>query len=182
MKKSTSNLMLKLYNTLSRKKQAFRPIKPREINMYVCGPTVYGPGHVGHAKTYIAFDIIRRYLEYKDFKVKYIMNITDVHDDIFKAMKREKVSLLTLTKKYTNLFLKEQELLGIKKANHYPRVTKNIKEIISFVEVLIKKGFAYEQDNSVYFNVFKFKDYGKLSGIKIKKALSGTRVEGDIYE
>ncbi len=174
--------MLKIYNTLSRKKQVFQPIKPREINMYVCGPTVYGPGHVGHAKTYIAFDIMRRYLQYKGFKVKYIMNITDVHDDIFKAMKREKVSLLTLTKKYTNLFLKEQELLGIKKANHYPRVTKHIKEIISFVRTLIKKGFGYQQNGSIYFDVFKFKDYGKLSGIKTKKALSGTRVEVDKYE
>ena len=174
--------MLKLYNTLSRKKEVFRPIKSQQINMYVCGPTVYGPGHVGHAKSYIAFDIIRRYLEYKGFRVKYIMNITDVHDDIFKAMNREKVSLLALTKKYTNLFLKEQKLLGIKKANHYPQVIKHIKEIISFVKILIKKGFAYEQDGSVYFNVLKFKDYGKLSGIKIKKALSGTRVEGDKYE
>jgi len=174
--------MLKIYNTLSRKKQAFRPRKSPRVRMYVCGPTVYGPGHVGHARTYVAFDIIRRYLEYKGFKVKYIMNITDVHDDIFKAMKREKLSLSALTNKYTNLFLKELKLLGIKKANFYPRVTKTIKEIISFVKILVKKGFGYQWEGSIYFDVSRFKDYGKLSGIKIEKAVTGTRVETDKYD
>ncbi|KPJ71347.1 hypothetical protein AMJ50_02540 [Parcubacteria bacterium DG_74_3] len=174
--------MLKLYNTLSRKKEVFKPRNPPGVTMYVCGPTVYGPGHVGHAKTYVAFDIIRRYLEYKDFKVRYIMNITDIHDDIFKAMKRERVSLLVLTNKYTNLFLKEQRLLGIKKADVYPRVTNNIKEIIDFVKTLIKKGFGYQQADSIYFDVSKFKDYGRLSRIKIEKAITGTRVETDKYE
>jgi cysteinyl-tRNA synthetase len=174
--------MLKIYNTLSRKKDAFRPINPPRVGMYVCGPTVYGPGHVGHARTYVAFDIIRRYLEYRGFKVKYVMNITDVHDDIFKAMRREKLSLSALTDKYTSLFLKEQKLLGIKKADYYPRVTKHVKEIINFVKTLIKRGFGYRENGSIYFDVSKFKDYGKLSRIKIEKAIPGTRVETDKYE
>ncbi|MBZ9578477.1 cysteine--tRNA ligase [Patescibacteria group bacterium] len=174
--------MLKLYNTLSRKKEFFRPREKKKVSMYVCGPTVYGPGHVGHARTYIAFDVIRRYLEYKGFKVRYVINITDIHDDVIKALKQEKLSLLALTKKYIKMFLKEQGLLGIKKANYYPQVTKHIKEIIDFIKILIKKRFAYQQNGSVYFDVSKFKDYGKLSRIKIEKALSGTRIEIDKYE
>lgn len=174
--------MLKLYNTLSRKKEAFKPRKSLQIGMYICGPTVYGPGHIGHARTYIAFDVIRGYLEYKGYKVKFIMNITDVHDDVIKESKRLKVPFLNLSEEYTKLFLKDMRLLGIKEANHYPRVTKHIKEIIKFITKLIEKGCAYKEKNSVYFDVSKFKDYGKLSGIKLKKTLAGTRVETDKYE
>ncbi len=143
---------------------------------------MYGPGHIGHARTYIAFDIIRRYLEYKGYKVKYVMNITDVHDDIINAANKEKIDIFTLGNKYTNLFLEEQEKLGIKKANAYPRVTKHIREIIEFIQKLEAKGFAYEKNDSVYFDISKFKNYGKLSGIKLKKAKTGTRVDTDKYE
>lgn len=174
--------MLKLYNTLSRKKEVFKPRRSLQVGMYICGPTVYGPGHIGHARTYIAFDVIRRYLEYKGYKVKCIVNITDVHDDVIKESKRLKVLFLNLSEEYTKLFLKDMHLLRIKEANHYPRVTKHIEEIIKFITKLIKKGSAYKEKNSVYFDVSKFKDYGKLSGIKLKKTLTGTRVETDKYE
>jgi cysteinyl-tRNA synthetase len=171
------------YNTLTKKKEILKPLKTKRIiRMYVCGPTVYGPGHIGHARTYIAFDIIRRYLEYKKYRVKYIMNITDIHDDIIKEAKKRRISTSVLANKYTKIFLKEQEELGIKKADFYPRVTKHIKEIIKFIELLIEKGYAYLSQGSVYFDVSKFKDYGKLSGIKLKEELSGTRVKTDKYK
>jgi cysteinyl-tRNA synthetase len=174
--------MLKLYNSLTREKEIFKPLKDKKVSFYVCGPTVYGPGHLGHARTYIAFDIIRRYLEYKGFKVKYVMNITDVHDDIIKKAEQEKTDIFSLSKKYTNLFLRNQKQLGIKKADYYLKVSEHIKEIKQFIISLEKKGFAYEQKGSVYFNVSKFKDYGKLSGIKPNLSKTGTRVQTDKYE
>jgi len=175
-------MTLRVYNTLTRRKEKFRPIHRERVRMYVCGPTCYAAGHLGHARTYIAFDIIRRYLEYKGYKVKFVMNITDVHDDIIKAALKEKTDIFSLGNKYTKLFLEEQEKLGIKKADVYPRVTEHIEKIIKFIQGLENKGFAYEKDGSVYFDVSKFKDYGKLSGIKLKKAKTGTRVQTDKYE
>jgi cysteinyl-tRNA synthetase len=174
--------MIKAYNSLTKKEEIFKPLKDKKVAFYVCGPTVYGPGHIGHARTYIAFDIIRRYLEYKGYNVKYAMNITDIHDDIITAAQMQKTDIFTLGNKYTKMFLDDQNNLGIKKANFYPRVTENIQGIIKFIQELEEKGFAYEKDDSVYFDVSKFKDYGKLSGIKIKKAKTGTRVETDKYE
>lgn len=174
--------MLKVYNSLTKEKEIFKPLKNKQVGFYVCGPTVYGPGHIGHARTYIAFDIIRRYLEYKGYKVKFVMNITDVHDDIISAAIKEKTDIFTLGNKYTKLFLEEQEKLGIKKANTYPRVTEHIEEIIGFIKELEKKGFAYERNGSVYFNVTKFGNYGKLCKIKLKEAKICTRVQTDKYE
>ena len=174
--------MIKVYNSLTRKKEIFKPLKNKQVAFYVCGPTVYGPGHIGHARTYIAFDIIRRYLEYRGYKVKYVMNITDVHDDIIKQADKEGGDIFSLSEKYTGQFLRDQKKLGIKPANVYPKVTENIKEIIDFIKKLEQEGFAYEQNGSVYFDISKYKDYGKLSGIKIKKAKTGTRVEADKYE
>jgi len=174
--------MLKLYNSLTNKKEIFKPLKNKAVSFYVCGPTVYGPGHIGHARTYIAFDIIRRYLEYKGFKVKYVMNLTDVHDDIIKQAQKEDTNIFTLTKKYIKLFLQNQKNLGIRPANVYPKVTDNIKEIIEFIEKLEKAKFAYESNGSVYFDVSKFKDYGKLSNIKIEQAKICTIIKTDKYE
>ncbi|MEA3452921.1 MAG: class I tRNA ligase family protein, partial [Patescibacteria group bacterium] len=116
--------MLKVYNSFTKKKEIFKPLKDKQVSFYACGPTVYGPGHIGHARTYIAFDIIKRYLEYKGYKVKFVMNITDVHDDIITAAIKEKTDIFTLGNKYTKLFLEEQKKLGIKKASVYPRVTE----------------------------------------------------------
>jgi len=174
--------MIKIYDSLKEKNIPFKPIKKDEVSFYVCGPTVYGPGHVGHARTYIAFDIIRRYLEYKGYKVKYVMNITDVHDDIIKTAIRERTDIFSLGNKFSRLFLEDQESLGNKKATKNPRVTKHIKEIIKYIQELEKKGFAYESDDSVYFDVSKYKRYGKLSNIKIEQGKTGTRVDTDKYE
>ncbi|TRZ78545.1 cysteine--tRNA ligase [bacterium] len=175
---------MKVYNTLTRKKEEFVPINPdgKTVGMYVCGPTVYGPGHLGHARTYIAFDIIRRYLEYSGFNVKFISNITDVHDDIIKKALAENSSIKEISNKFAQQFFEELEQLNIKKADAYPRVSEYIPQIIDFIKILIEKGYAYENNGSVYFSILKFKEYGKLSKRKLEKAKSGTRIDIDKYE
>ncbi|HZX19972.1 MAG TPA: cysteine--tRNA ligase [archaeon] len=174
--------MLKIYNTISKQIEDFKPIKKGEIGMYVCGPTVYGPGHIGHARTYTAFDFIRKYFEFKGFKVKYIVNITDVHDDMIKEANKQGITIFELADKNIKLFMKDLEELGIKKPNVMPRVTEHIKEIISIIETLLKKKIAYETEDGVYFSISKFSDYGKLSNIKVKTSKTGTRVETDKYD
>ena len=175
-------MALKIYNTLTRQKEVFKPIRDKKVGMYVCGPTVYDSGHLGHARTYIIFDVIRKYLEESGYKVNFISNITDVHDDIIKRAKEEKTTIKEISDKYTNEFLKELEELKIKKADAYPRVSEYISQIVKFIELLISKKYAYEKNSSVYFDVSKFKNYGKLSRRKLEKAKSGTRVDLDKYE
>ena len=155
--------MLYLYNTLSGKKETFSPLKKGFVRMYVCGPTVYGPGHIGHARTYTAFDMIRRYLEYLHYQVNYVVNITDVHDDMIQRAQEQNIDLFSLGKKYTDVFFKDLTALHIKPATANPKVTEHIPEIISLIQILLKKGFAYETDDGVYFKVSAFSDYGKLS-------------------
>ena len=174
--------MLKIYNSLTKKLEEFKPINDKLVKMYICGPTVYGPGHIGHARTYTIFDIIRRYLEYKKYKVKFIMNITDIHDDIIKEATKQNTNIFSLAEKHIKSFLQNQEILGNKKADKYPKVTENIKEIIKFIQELEKKGYTYVKDNSVYFSISKYKDYGKLSNIKVKKTITGTRIDTDKYD
>jgi len=150
--------------------------------MYVCGPTVYGPGHIGHARTYSAFDLIRRYLEYRGYSVKYVVNITDVHDDMITQANKEGITIFELANRNIPLFLKDLDELGIKKPTLMPRVTEHIGEIVAMVKDLQKKGFAYETDDGVYYSIQKFSGYGKLSNIKVKKSVSGKRVQTDKYE
>ena len=109
--------MLKVYNTLTRKKEVFKPINPPKVGMYVCGPTIYGPSHLGHARTYISFDVIRRYLIYRGFKVKYVVNITDVHDDMIKEAKKRGISIFELSKIFLPVYLRDMEALNVKKAD-----------------------------------------------------------------
>lgn len=173
---------MKIYNTLTRQAEEFVPIRGKEVKMYVCGPTVYGPGHIGHARTYTAFDIVRRYLEYRGYNVTYIVNITDVHDDMIRQANKEGITIFQLAERNIPLFLKDLDTLGIKRPTKMPRVTEHIPEIIKMVRTLQEKGFAYETDDGVYFPIRKFQDYGKLSRIKVKKSVTGTRVETDKYE
>ncbi|MEK6923203.1 MAG: cysteine--tRNA ligase [Nanoarchaeota archaeon] len=174
-------MALKVVNTLTRKKEAFKS-KGKTIEMYVCGPTVYGPGHLGHARTYSSYDIIKRYLEFSNYNVKLIMNITDVHDDMISQAKKEGISMKKLGEKYTKEFFNELKDLNIEKASEYPKVSEHIKEIIDLIKKLEKNGLAYATDDGVYFRVSKFKPYGKLSKIKIDKEKTGTRVRTDKYE
>lgn len=174
--------MLKVYNTITKKKEIFKPLKKNKVGMYVCGPTVYGPSHLGHARTYAAFDIIRRYLEHSGFKVKLVVNITDIHDDMIAKAIAEKTTIFELAGRYIPLFLNDLARLNVEKAFKYPRVTEHIPEIIKTIKLLEKNGFTYRQDHSVYFRIAKFKDYGRLSGVKLSEEISGTRVETDKYE
>ncbi len=179
--------MLKIYNTLSRKKEEFVPIHPGKVGMYVCGPTVYDHCHIGHARGYVSMDIIRRYLEYSGYEVRFIMNYTDVghlvnnaetgEDKIEKRAKTEKIDPMEIVGKYIQSAKDDFDALNIKPANFNPRPTAYIAQIIKFVEELIKKGFAYESNGSVYFSVEKFPEYGKLSGRKTEELIEGSRIE-----
>ncbi len=155
--------MLKLYNTLLRKKQVFRPGKDKKVNLFVCGPTTYDFSHLGHARTYIVFDMIVKYLRQKGYNVFYLQNITDVDDKIIKRAKEGKVSWKVLVRKFEREYLKDMKALNINNVTKYARATDHIKEIISQVKRLKDKGFAYELKDGIYYDISKFKEYGKLS-------------------
>jgi len=174
---------LKLYNTLTRKKEVFKPIKDKIVNLYTCGPTIYDYAHIGNFRAYICSDILKRYLKYKGFKVKHIMNITDVDDKTIKGANQQKISLKDYTKKYEKAFFEDIEALNIDKADVFPKATEHIKEMIDLVKKLLKNGIAYKsEDGSIYYDISKFKDYGKLSHTKIKELKEGARVNQDSYE
>ncbi|MCX8190123.1 MAG: cysteine--tRNA ligase [Candidatus Diapherotrites archaeon] len=174
--------MLRVYNTLARKKVIFKPKEKGLVRMYVCGPTVYGPAHIGHARTYVAFDIIRRYFEWKGFEVKLVVNITDVHDDMIRVANEQGKTIFELSKQYTELFFKDMKALKVKEASVYPKVSREIPDIIETIKLLEKKGYAYATEDGLYFDISRFKGYGKLSGIKPKQSITGTRVETDKYD
>lgn len=174
--------MLKVYNTLTKKKVPFKPKEKGLVRMYVCGPTVYGPAHIGHVRTYVAFDIIRRYFELKGLKVKLVVNITDVHDDMIKVANEQNKTIFELSNHYSEMFFKDMKALKVKEASFYPKVSEEIPAIIETIKLLEKKGYAYETEDGLYFDVSKFKGYGKLSGIKPKHSITGTRVDTDKYD
>jgi cysteinyl-tRNA synthetase len=176
--------MLKIYNTLTRKKEPFYPLYPNYVGIYVCGPTVYSHSHLGHAKSYITFDVIVRYLRWLGYRVKYVQNITDVghlldtgEDRIVKGAKQEKLTPMEIVEKYTQSYLEDMKALNVLHPNIQPRATGHILEQIEMIEKLIEKGYAYQVGRSVYFDVSKFKDYGKLSRRKIEDQTPGARIE-----
>lgn len=156
-------MSLKIYNTLTRKKEIFEPIQAKKINMFVCGPTVYDSPHLGHAKTYIQFDMIARYFRFKGYKLFYLQNITDIDDKIIKKANLEKVSWKSISEKYENVFLEDMKSLNVISVDKYARATDYVENIISQVKRLIKKGFAYKISDGWYFDLSKDKDYGKLA-------------------
>ncbi|MFH1202354.1 MAG: cysteine--tRNA ligase [Candidatus Omnitrophota bacterium] len=172
-------MTLYIYNSLSRKKESFEPLKPPKVNIYTCGVTVYDECHIGHARSLYIFDVIRRYLEYRKFKVNFVRNITDIDDKIINRANELKVDWKDLAKKYIDSYYKDLKLLGLLKADFEPRATENIKDMIGHIQGLIDKGYAYVTGSGVYFSVRKFKDYGKLSGQGIEEMLSGVRKEPD---
>jgi cysteinyl-tRNA synthetase len=169
--------MLKLYNTLTKQVEEFTPLNPPNVGMYICGPTVYDYFHIGNARTFIMADIIRRYLEFKGYNVKFIMNLTDIDDKIIKKSIEEKIPASEVAKKYSEAFFEDIKKLRIKPATIYPRATENIAEILAMIKSLIENGAAYNVDGNVFYNVSSFKQYGKLSGKKIDELESGARVE-----
>lgn len=159
--------MLTIYNTLTRKQEEFKPQTPGVVNMYVCGPTVYNYIHIGNARSAIAFDTVRRYLEFKGYKVNYVSNFTDVDDKMIKAAHEQGITVPQLADKYIQAFMEDTKAINIEPATMHPRATENIPEIIDFVQGLIEKGYAYENDGDVYYRARKFKHYGQLSGQSI---------------
>lgn len=155
--------MLKLYNTLSQKKEVFRPRERKKVNLFVCGPTTYDLSHIGHARTYIVFDMITKYLKQKGYSVFYLQNITDVDDKIIERAIEEKVFWKNLSRKFEREYLKDMKALNINSVTKYARATSHIKEIISQVKRLLKRGYAYQIKDEIYYDISKFKNYGKLS-------------------
>jgi cysteinyl-tRNA synthetase len=170
-------MSLKIYNSLSRKIENFEPIEKGKVKMYVCGMTVYSDAHIGHARTYFAFDLIRRYFEYKNYNVNYVQNITDVDDKIINAANKEGIDALEYSKRFTDRCLNDLDKLGIRRADLYPKASDTIPDMIKMTKDIIQKGFAYVSNGDVYFSVEKFKNYGKLSGQKIDDMKVGSRIE-----
>ncbi len=172
-------MTIKIYNTLTRKKEDFSTGSSRKITMYVCGLTVYNYMHIGNARTFVNFDIIRRYLEFRDYEVVFVRNITDVDDKIIKRAAEEKTTVQAIAKKYEEAFKADMAKLGVAEPTHEPRATELIPEMIDLIEVLIDKGFAYEVGGNVWFRVREFDGYGKLSGRALDDMRAGERVEPD---
>ena len=168
---------MKIFNTMTRSKEEFKPLEEGKVKMYVCGPTVYNYIHVGNARPFIIFDTLRRYLEYRGYEVTYVQNFTDVDDKIIKRGHEENIPPEEVAKKYIEEYFVDADGLGIKRATVHPQVTNNIEEIIEFVKELEDKGYAYAVNGDVYFDTQKFNDYGKLSGIKQDELEAGSRIE-----
>ena len=172
-------MTLRIYNTLSRGKEDFQTIEPGMVTMYVCGPTVYGQAHVGHAMSALVFDIIRRYLEYRGYQVQHAMNYTDVDDKIINKANQIGMDPIKLAEKYIDEFGKHLVDLNILPATVYPRATHEIPYIIKLITQLGEEGYAYEADGDVYFRVSLDKDYGKLSSRQLEDMQAGARVDVD---
>jgi len=167
---------MKIYNTLTRKKEEFVPIEEGKVKMYVCGPTVYNFFHIGNARPFVVFDTMRKYLEYRGYKVKFVQNFTDVDDKIINRAREEGIAAPEVSEKYIEEYYKDAAALNVKKATVHPQVSKTIPEIIKFVEDLIEKGYAYAVDGDVYYRTRKFDGYGKLSGKNIEDLIAGARI------
>ncbi|HEY9088458.1 MAG TPA: cysteine--tRNA ligase, partial [Anaerolineaceae bacterium] len=170
---------IKIYNTLTRRKEPLETLEPGKVKMYVCGPTVYSKAHVGHAMSALVFDIIRRYLQYREYDVIHAMNFTDVDDKIIVRAQQQNVDPFELAEGYIREFSQNLQDLNILPATIQPRATREIDQIIHMVQGLIEKGFAYPMDGDVYFRVQNDSDYGRLSGRKFDEAMSGTRIDVD---
>ncbi len=175
---------MKIYNTLTRKKEEFKPIEEGKVKMYVCGPTVYNYFHIGNARPFVVFDTLRKYLEYQGYKVKFVQNFTDVDDKIINRAKEEGVTAPEISEKYIEEYYKDAAALNVKKANVHPKVSETMNDIIQFVQDLIDKGYAYESQGDVYYRTRKFDGYGKLSGKNIDELIQGaserTRSDDDM--
>ena len=158
---------MKIFNTMTRRKEEFVPLEEGKVKMYVCGPTVYNLIHIGNARPMIIFDTVRRYMEYKGYEVNFVSNFTDVDDKIIKASQEMNLSVEEVTAKFIAAFYEDTAALNVKKASLNPRVMENMADIINFVADLIAKGYAYEVQGDVYYRARKFKHYGQLSGQSI---------------
>ncbi len=172
--------MLKIYNSLTRKKEEFKPINDNEVGMYVCGPTTYNYFHIGNGRAFLFFDVVRNYLKFLGLKVKYVQNITDIDDKLINRAREENLPMKKIAAKYIKAFHQDIKALEIKRANHYPRATEYMNKMIDFIALLERKGFAYNVDGDVFFSVKLLDSYGELSGKKIDDLMAGARVEADM--
>lgn len=171
--------MIRFYNTLTNKKEEFCPINENKVNMYICGVTPYDVCHLGHARAYVTFDVIKRHFTRSGYKVTHIQNFTDVDDKIINRSIEKSISPLELAETYIKDYFAQMDKLNVLRADYYPQVTQMIPQIISFIEQLVQKGFAYDVDGDIYFAVDKFSEYGKLSKRKLEDMRMGARVEKD---
>ncbi len=167
---------MKLFNSMTRKKEEFVPINAGEVRMYSCGPTVYNYFHIGNARPFIVFDVLRRYMEYRGMKVKFVQNFTDIDDKVINKANEEGVSYRDIADKYIDAYFEDAKGLGIHPATIHPRATENIDAIIDMVKTLVDGGYAYESEGDVYFRALKFKDYGKLSKQPLEDLVAGARI------
>jgi cysteinyl-tRNA synthetase len=178
-------VVLRVFNTMSGKLEEFKPLREEHVGIYVCGPTVYDWAHLGHARTYIAFDVINRWLQFKGFQVFYVQNITDVghltedtaEDKIVKRAREERIEPMQLVDFYMREYFRDLDSLGVKRPDVSPRATGHLIEMIEAIQSLIEKGAAYEANGNVFFDVSKFEDYGKLSNVRLEDMLAGSRFE-----
>ena len=170
------------FNTLTRQKERFMPLEKGAVKMYTCGLTVYDFGHIGNFRAFIFEDLLRRWLEYREYKVTQVMNITDVDDRTIKASRKQGVKLEEITSKYIKAFFDDVEALNIEKAEHYPKATEHVPEMVELIKKLVDKHYAYRgEDGSLYYDISKFKDYGKLARIELGELKPGARVKVDEY-
>jgi len=170
-------MSIRLYNSMTRQKEAFVPLEPGKVRMYVCGPTVYNYFHIGNARPFVVFDTIRRYFEYRGYEVNYVQNFTDVDDKIIKRGLEEGISPQEVADKYIDAYFADVERLGVRRANAHPRVTEEMPEIIAMIASLIEAGHAYESQGDVYFAAGAYEGYGKLSKQTLENLVAGARVE-----
>lgn len=170
---------MKLYNSLTRQKEEFKPMKPGEVKIYACGPTVYDFFHIGNARPFIVFDALRRYFEYCGYTVKFVQNFTDIDDKMIKRANEEGITVKELADRFIGEYEIDAKGLGIEEATVHPRATENIAEIIALVQKLIEEGYAYEVDGDVYYSTKKFDGYGKLSHQPLEDLEAGARISVD---
>ena len=168
-----------IYNTMTRQKEVFNPVTPGEAKMYVCGVTPYNHPHIGNARPFVTWDVIRRYMKHVGYKVTYVQNFTDVDDKIINTSNGEGVSWDTIANRYIDSYFEVMDALGVQRADIYPRVSTHIEDIITMIQTLIDKGYAYELDGDVYYSVEKFEHYGELSGRTLDDMEAGARIEVD---
>lgn len=174
--------MLQFYNTINRKKEAFHPIDAELVRIYSCGPTVYNHVHIGNLRTFMFIDLLRRYLLYKGYKLKLVINITDVDDKIIAAANERGVSIFDITREYAEAFFENLDILKIQRAEEYPRATDHIDEMVGMIKKLVERGHAYEKDGSYYYNIGSFEKYGCLAHLDAEGLQAGSRGDADEYD
>ncbi|UOF91872.1 cysteine--tRNA ligase [Fodinisporobacter ferrooxydans] len=170
-------MALRLYNSRTRQKEEFQTLETGKVKMYVCGPTVYNYFHIGNARAFVVFDVVRRYLEYRGYQVTYVQNFTDVDDKLIRKSQEMGKTVKEVADQYIDAYFEDVEALGVKRADVHPRVMENMDEIIQMIQELIAKGFAYVREGDVYYNTLRFSDYGKLSNQSLEDLQAGARIE-----